>query len=167
VRSWFREVITDAGKLALEARWEESRSLLEELAAQADLRSDERSLLDNNLAWTLAHLGHTARAIELAKRAVEQRQDAYAFGTLGACLVVARDATAALPWLNRSAQLHRKNGTDANAVSAVAYYQGEALALLDRVEEARAQWMLATTAKPGGHYSTLAQIRLRPPAPYR
>jgi tetratricopeptide (TPR) repeat protein len=157
-----------ASGLTAEERYVEALAVLGEIDHDT-VPAPERPGHDNSVAWSCAHAGETARAVELASAAVaavaEARMRPYCLGTLGTALVLDRQPNAALAPLREALAL----GGPRWAQAVRRYYLGEALAALGRYDEARAEWNESVTIAPKSRFGRRAQERLSagPPAAYR
>jgi tetratricopeptide (TPR) repeat protein len=150
--------------LVAEERWSEA------LAVAADIDRDavpaaERAGYDNLVAWCCAHAGETARAVELARGAVDASSDArlrpYLLGTLGAALVLDGQHAAAQGPLREALAL----GGPRSAQAVRHYHLGQSLVALGRFDDARAEWQAAVTIAPKSRWGRRAQQRLAEGAP--
>ena len=125
----------------------------------------ERPTHDNLVAWYSAHAGQTARAVELARGAVDASTDArlrpYLLGTLGAALVLDGQHASAQAPLREALAL----GGPRWAQAVRHYYLGDALVTLGRLDEARTEWHAAVTIAPKSRWGRRAQQRLAAGAP--
>ena len=157
-----------ANGLNAEQRYAEAVAVLGEIDRDT-LPANERPVHDNSVAWSCAHAGETARAVELARGAIEAGSDArmrpYVLGTLGAALVLDGQPAAALAPLREALSL----GGPRWAQAVRHYYLGNALAALGKLDDARAEWNESVTIAPKSRWGRRAQERLDagPPAAYR
>jgi tetratricopeptide (TPR) repeat protein len=150
--------------LSADERWTEALALLAPIDRDA-MPPAERVYHDNAVAWCSAHAGETARAVELARAAIDAgpgaRMRPYLLGTLGAALVLDGQPAAALASLRERLAL----GGPRWAQAVRRYYLGEALAALGKLDEARAEWNGSVTIAPKSRWGRRAQQRLAAGAP--
>lgn len=153
---------------SLQGRYLEARAVYERLLEEPAMVG-YRAIIENNLAWSLMHLGVTGRALQLAKTALaegEARRVPYAGlfrGTYAVGLVLARRCDEALPLLQRV--LSESPGDGAYAQAARAFYLGEALAALGRGAEAHAAYQRALREAPQSIWAAQALARLEGRSP--
>jgi tetratricopeptide (TPR) repeat protein len=166
--------LSESSILSLEGRHAEAASLLESIDRRR-LDAAWHPWLLNNLAWSLAQTGNGARAVALARESIESAAPderrvvtiedlrAYQLGTLGASLVVAGEASEAVPVLEQALA----RGGRPRDQAARAFYLGEAMRALGRHDEAVDAWRRAAEAAPASEYGKRAETRSRELRPYR
>lgn len=157
----------EANILSLERRYSDARALLDSVDRSL-LSSAMRPWLLNNLAWSLVQLGEGQRAVEAARQSMSSSDDAgdrpasvedvraYQLGTLGAALVVDDKPDEGVALLEQALT----RGGRPRAQAARAFYLGEGLAALGRVDEARASWQRAVDLAADEEYAERARSRL-------
>lgn len=165
MKAWFRDVISETRKLAEIGDYHSLLPMLVELAAGDELDNDERQLVENNLAWTHAHLGEPDRALSqcddlLARMPRHADLRRFVLGTRGIALVMCGRAAEAVTAIQTALAEQR---ADRWMRSALLFYGAEALAALGRQSEAQAAWRSAINEHPG-IFSDQAALRLRTPA---
>src|SRR5262249_44537024 len=128
-----------ANKLVVQESYDRAVPLLESL--DSALLGDEKAVMrDNSLAWCLAHTGQTDRAVDIARNTIARASDSlrpFCHGTLGVALVLARRPQEGMAEL----EVALKTGEDnAEAQCIRAFYFGEALRGLGRIDEAVAAY---------------------------
>src|SRR5262245_10396437 len=141
--------MAEASAFVAEEKYAEARAVLEAID-QSILGEEALPTIQNNLAWCMAQLGETERAIELARAAVGRAEGQSAstvanlLGTLGMCYVQAGRAEEAVPILQKAlGRGAQANPPQPHGQAIRAYYLGEALAALGRTGEAADAWRRA------------------------
>jgi tetratricopeptide (TPR) repeat protein len=136
------------------------------------LREDEIAMLEAGLAWCELNLGHTEKAIELAKDAVHDapasvgRSRGCALAILGAIQVRAGQPHSAVQLLREAVAIDPRAEHKAFA----GFFLGEALAATGAPDDARAALEAAAAACTDSRYAHLARERVATLAvatPYR
>jgi tetratricopeptide (TPR) repeat protein len=162
--------LIEASALSFEERWADARTVLDSIAPEGLPR---RMLVhvENTLAWVLAHLGESDRAVELARSALGRaeadvpRTIGFCNGTLGTALVLAGRLAQGLPHLER-ALTRPEDGAEAQCIRN--YYLAEALRGLHRLDEARSAFEQAVALTPQSRFGRRAKARLEEVwTPYR
>ena len=174
MRRWCEDLVADLFQRSERGEHAEVRTLLEGVVAATDLESDERALLQNNLAWTLLETGEPRRAIALARatldglRREDRRLASTLRGTIGCALAACGEPEEAIDLLDDV--MARDRSQDLWLVSARLYYRGIALSELGRGDEALAAWEMAHEVQPHGLYGQRAHeclLRHQSGSPYR
>jgi tetratricopeptide (TPR) repeat protein len=161
--------IVHAGTLCAEERFDEAIAVLEAID-RPQVPPAFLVTLDNTLAWALAQAGQAERAITLSRSTIPRASDLqrpYCQGTLGTSLLLAghpRDAVELL----RAALVGGAHDPRAQAIRA--FYLGEALWGLERLEEAVAAYEHAAAVAPRSRHAERARqalAALRAATPYR
>jgi tetratricopeptide (TPR) repeat protein len=117
-----------------------------------------RAIVENALAWAMAHDGDAAAAVPIAEAAVagggalSETERALCVGTLGIALARADRPTEALVQLEKALGM----GGTPRAQAIRAFYVGEALRALGKAEEARAAYARCIRELPASKWATRA-----------
>jgi tetratricopeptide (TPR) repeat protein len=153
--------------LQLQDRWAEARKALLAID-RALLTGPQRAILDNNLAWCLAHEGRGEEAVELARAALARAKRVKVpscLGTLGAALLAAGKSTEALTYLQDAIRRGGRNRDQATRL----YHVGECQRALGRPDLAEQAYAEAVRLAPQSQFARHARERLSElsAAPYR
>lgn len=160
--------INRAVLLTVEDRWDEACEALLAID-RAPLSELRRVLLDNNIAWSLAHADRADEAVSLARSAVSHATDpmllAACLGTLGAALHISGHPTEGLASLREAIALGGRVGLQATRH----FYVGECLRALGRTDEAVRAYTEATRLAPKSQFGRRARAALEAMStgPYR
>ena len=122
----------------------------------------QRATLNNALAWATALAGDAEAAIPIAEAAIAEGDvlpiEAFALchGTLGVALVLAQRHEEGLAQLEKATSM----GGTPRAQAIRAYYLGEALRALGRVEDARAAYTRCIDARPTSRWASRARAEM-------
>ena len=153
--------LVEADLLFLERRWSAALAILDQIVP--DSLGRRRPLLDDSMAWCLAHLGDTDRALELSSRAVSDARSwkgsvrTSLLGTLGTAQFFAGRHRDAIETLEESLALRAPGLTHA----VHSYYLGEAWLQLGNGDRAMAAWERSVAEAPTSSWATKANDRLR------
>ena len=146
--------------LMLRERWDEAVAVARRSAA-GEMTSAHAALLQNNLAWALAHAGALDEAGGLAQRALDGARTevvrAAAQGTLGAIWALKGDADRALALLDAAVGSALGGGA---AMSARHYYRGVALESKRSAADALRAYEAARAAAPQSQFGRKASARI-------
>jgi tetratricopeptide (TPR) repeat protein len=155
---------------SMRGRFADARAIYEKLIEEPQLLG-YRAVVENNLAWSLMHLGVVGRALELSRNALAEGEAKRAphvglyRGTYAVGLVIAHRCEEAVPMLEQVLAQHSRDG--AHAQAARAFYLGEALTELRRVEQARAAYERAAREAPTSIWAEQARAKLGVTHPVR
>ncbi len=166
--------INEASLLARLGRHADAVRVLEGISSES-LAPEWQPWHANGLAWSLANLGASERALELARKSLQLSQEntgkpmagesleASQLGTLGACLVGVGQHEEARENLERSLVM---GGTPAQQ-AARAFFLGEALSALGRPDDAAEAYARVDREDPRGEYASRAKKAREALAAYR
>lgn len=153
--------------LAQAGRHAEVLTLIEEARENPDGPVVDGEVLESNYAWALLHVGRVAEALEVTTALLAILDDVDATATPrtvnvhGMVLAAAGEPEAALEVLTDAIVDAILAENDAWVASAHFLARGDALAALDRFDEARAAWSAARDLDEAGIFGHDAIERLR------
>ena len=148
-----------ARKLIEQESYDRAAALLESLE-KGLLVNEKEVMRDNALAYCLAKSGQADRAVDIAREMIGRASKSllpYCHGTLGIALVLANRPQQAITELEVALTT---GAEDAEAQAIRAFYAGEALRMLGKMDEAAAAYEWACAEAPESQGAVLARTQL-------